>query len=372
MSEHILFVVNNYPPSSGGVQQHVAALATHLANLGHQCTVVALSDAPSDSFEDGVRVIRLPKRGNVGDVLSFPQFGTKRFLKRYIADHNVTAVSVHTRFFPMTWVGIAAARSTNTKSILTEHGSGYVQGVSPFVRFASGVVDVTFGRRSLRHASKRLAVSRESANFVFKLSGKLASVFPNATDVSFWYASSLPRPSRFIFLGRIVPNKGWAESIEAFSSFTSLFPDQTFDLHIIGDGPEFTSALRLASESPVAARIHVEGRQNHEQIRDLLSGQWLVNPTKLAEGFQTTLLEAAVAGAGIISYPTPGLSDLQESGTTVLIANSPADLARSFGEAATAQPAKLSKIATERWGWQVRAQQYAEIIERLRAEGHDH
>ena len=62
MTQHIAFVVTNYPPRVGGVEKHVGALATRLAARGHRVSVFTLSDEPGTAREDGVLVRRLPRR----------------------------------------------------------------------------------------------------------------------------------------------------------------------------------------------------------------------------------------------------------------------------------------------------------------------
>lgn len=61
---HIVYVSREYPPSKrgGGIASYIKEMATSMAALGHQVTVVAASDdtrLSSDSVEEGVRVIRL-------------------------------------------------------------------------------------------------------------------------------------------------------------------------------------------------------------------------------------------------------------------------------------------------------------------------
>lgn len=362
MTEHILFVVNNFPPLTGGVEQHVFELSRELAHAGNRVTVVTLGTGPSDTIEHGVRVIRRTRHGNVGNVISFPGFGTTRWLERFIRENNVTAVSTHTRFFPLTWIGVSAARRMGVLSIHTEHGSAHVRGVSPLVAVASWIVDVTLGRRALRTASVRLAVSAESARFVKTLSGKSATVFYNATNVEFWHHQTSESPRRFVFIGRMVAKKGWAESITAFGEYLKRSPASTFELHLVGDGAELNQASLLAAASPAAHAIHIHGRKSHQFIRDLLSGQWLVNPTQLAEGFQTTLLEAIVSGAGLISYPSPGLDELEASGATVLRADSVQALEQQFELAAELTPAVISAQNADRWSWSTRAAEYTGIL----------
>ena len=140
MSQHIAFVVNNYPPRVGGVEKHVGALAAHLVALGHRVTVFTVSDEPGVSVEGGVRVHRLPRRFPVADVIAFPPLGTTRRLASALREQGVTVVSTHTRFFPLTWVGIRAARRAGVPTIHTEHGSDYVrsQSASRRVRQPSG------------------------------------------------------------------------------------------------------------------------------------------------------------------------------------------------------------------------------------------
>ncbi|MDO5496001.1 MAG: glycosyltransferase family 4 protein, partial [bacterium] len=155
----IAFVVNNYPPRSGGVEFHVAALARHLTGRGHEVTVVTLAERPSVTTEDGIHVIRLRERLRIGDVLGFPPPGTARRLRQMFRARGIELVSVHTRFFPLTWLGVDAARATGIPVILTEHGSDHVSSDSRLISSAARGVDQTLGRRALKRADQVLAVS---------------------------------------------------------------------------------------------------------------------------------------------------------------------------------------------------------------------
>ncbi|MDH6531777.1 glycosyltransferase involved in cell wall biosynthesis [Aurantimicrobium minutum] len=262
----------------------------------------------------------------------------------------------------MTWAGVAAGLKTKVPVILTEHGSSHVRGASPLVRIASWLVDKTVGRWSLRMATTRLAVSSESARFVQRLAGKSADVFLNAINLDFWRVASAEKPQRFVFVGRIVPDKGWDESVRAFEIFQLRNPSSEYELHIAGDGPEFERLAGQVDASQAKEKIFVHGRQSHEQVRFLLKGQWLINPTTLAEGFQTTLIEAAVCNAGIISYEVPGLNELSNSGATILRASSFENLSAQMEACLKIVPSSLSEASAENWGWGVRAKQYLEKV----------
>jgi len=195
LSRQIAFVVNNYPPRVGGVEKHVGALSKRLVALGHRVTVFTLSDDPGVTVEGGVRVHRLPRRFPVADVIAFPPLGTTRRLTAAIREHGVDALSTHTRFFPMTWVGTRAARRAGIPSLHTEHGSDHVRSPSRLVEFASRMDDRTFGRHSLRRSTRVLAVSTDAADFVKRLSGRDSELFANAIDLDEWSVPASARPA---------------------------------------------------------------------------------------------------------------------------------------------------------------------------------
>jgi glycosyltransferase involved in cell wall biosynthesis len=357
VSEHVLFVVNAYPPKIGGLEQHLFQLAHSLVALGVRVSVVTLSDPVDGSVQDGPDVIRVPGWLNVGHVFSLPRAGLRRRLDAFITEHEVTAISVHTRFFPLTWWGVAAGRRHRLPVVLTEHGSDHVRGVSWPVAAVSRAVDWTLGRWAMRQATAVLAVSDEGVDFVRRLSGRQADTFFNAADVEFWRAA-VPQPGRrFVTVGRLVPGKGWDDAIAAYDQLCREDGDQGWELVVVGDGPELAAA-RAAASRVSSGSVRVLGRQNHEQIRGLLAGNWLVNPTTLAEGFGMVLIEAALAGAGIISYATPGLAPLRASGAVVRLATDRDDLVAHLRTARALAVTPLPAGEAEAWSWESRGEQY--------------
>lgn len=356
------FVVNNYPPRVGGVELHVRSLARQLRGQGHRVLVITLSDAPGAAVEDGIDVVRLPERLRVGDILGFPLPGTTRHVAHLLREHRVDVVSVHTRFFPMSWVGLRAAARTGAVIIHTEHGSDHVVSTSPLITAASRAVDLTLGRTILRQATDVLGVSEHVISFVSRLSGREdASVFYNAIDPA---CSSLNRDHRphLVFVGRLVPGKG----AEAFVEMLRLLraEGREVDAEILGDGvsrPEIEASIaRAGLENHVAVRGRVDG----DEVSLALAGAILVNPSTLAEGFQTTLLESLDAGGSVVSYDLPGVRALQRQGHPVRVVNEqgPASLARAVGELLDEG---WRNLPMDDWYWPVRAASYAARAERL-------
>ncbi|TFD61353.1 glycosyltransferase [Cryobacterium suzukii] len=368
--EHVLFIVNSFPPRVGGLERHVADLADELVQQGHRVTVVTLADVPSASVEGGIAVYRIRRHFPIASVMSFPSFGTAWRLGRRFSDKGVTAVSTHTRFFPMSWVGLAVGRRLGVPVLHTEHGSDFVRGVSPLIALASRAVDVTFGRHALRRASSVLGVSEEVVGFVGRLAGVHANLFYNAIKFT---VSSQPQPCaaarrHFVFVGRLVPGKGWDRFLEAGALLAQDPHFAPFTLDVLGDGPDRAALLNqigaLGLESLATAHGYVDG----ETVRSHLSNSVLVNPTTLAEGFQTTLLEALAGQGQIVTYKVPGAAKLKEEGAPVRIVSgqTAADLANAMRLTLdTPQPPyPLNKL--EQWSWPHRAQQYLTLIENAR------
>ncbi len=310
----VAFVVANYPPHSGGVQQHVQAVAHRLVARGIPTTVYCCED-PGQRFDRGVRVRGMGRHVEVGNVISFPDANWWGSLSYDLQRTAVSTVSVHTRFFPATWLGVSAARRVGIPVVLTEHGGGSVQTDSPAIQAASRVVDRSFGRWAVRQADGVTAVSRRAAEFTAALSGRQALVIPNGIDVDFWkQAKPANRRTQLLFVGRLVAEKGW----RTFLDIVRASPADV-SAYVVGDGPDLDTVQVAATEGGLAGRVEVTGAVSPEELRALYPDCVYVNPSTAAEGCQTTLLEAAACGARIASYDVGGAAEVARAGAQIEI-----------------------------------------------------
>lgn len=364
--QHVVFVVNNYAPSVGGVELHVAALARELVRAGHRATVVTLAAADSDSVEDGVRVIRIARGPSIGGVFAFPRSGRLPEVIGRLRDAGVTAISTQTRFFPMTWRGRRFARKLDAPLIHTEHGSDFVRGVSLPVAVASRLVDLTFGRHALRASDHVLGVSERVVDFVRRLSGVRAEVFYNAIDLP-PASEGAVRGRDFVFVGRLVPGKGADRTIDAFSARAEAFASAR--LVIVGDGPLRRELEARAASAGVGDRVEFRGRVPSEEVFTCLRDNILVNPSTLAEGFQTTLIEAAASGAQIVSYDLAGVAALKSAGAPIHLVTEQdtAALASAMLEAREHPLPIWSADDARAWSWEARAVDYLRVLDSVSA-----
>ncbi len=107
-AQHIAFVVNNYLPSVGGE-----------SSTSPRWPTSSPARCPGDRLlpgrhpvgaEANPRIVRFKCSPAVGGVLAWPWPGTSRKIRRMLADTSVTAFSTHTRFFPMSLIGVRLAK----------------------------------------------------------------------------------------------------------------------------------------------------------------------------------------------------------------------------------------------------------------------
>lgn len=344
------------------------ALARELARSGHEPYVVTLEPTRATRSENGIQVISLRERFRVANILGFPSLGTRRALSRFLRAEGIEVVSVHTRFFPMSYLGVRAARSVKLPVIHTEHGSDHVVSNSPIISLASRLVDLTLGRWVLRHADEVLGVSESAVAFVKRLANIDARVFYNAISAPEFEPTHWPnRIESLVFVGRLVPGKGWEAFLDCISELRRRRVSVSGSM--IGDGPDIEEAREKVRQLGLDSIVTVHGRLPQSAVRAALRGATLINPTVLAEGFQTTLLEAIAEGGRVITYPVPGATTLRDQGAPVLITDAKDTAALIQVVAARSKhawrPASAGLIKD--WTWPVRAVSYAEICAALQA-----
>lgn len=360
----IAFVVNNFPPRTGGVELHVRALAIEMVRRGHDATVVTLGPDTGWRDDEGIAVLTLPERFRIADILGFPRLGTRRRVTRLLQERGIEVVSTHTRFFPMSFIGWRAARAAGVPLVHTEHGSDHVASGSAVIRLSSRLVDFTLGRSVLRGADRALGVSEEVTAFVQGLAGVRAEVFANAISPSLESEpdqSARARPEHLVFVGRLVPGKGWEDYLSAVAALRAEGVPVTGE--VLGGGVDESRVRSRVAELGLSDVVEVRGRVTQSEVRARLRGATLVNPTRLSEGFQTTLLEAVAEGGRVVTYPVPGARTLAEQGAPVRITSGqdPAALKAELGRVIAVPPPPASPGYIDGWTWPARAEQYLSV-----------
>ncbi|WP_075888896.1 glycosyltransferase family 4 protein [Actinomyces provencensis] len=359
----IAFVVNSYPPRLGGLEQHLENLAHGLAQDGHEVLVLTISEHTGVRSDGKVRVLTGRSNFPIAGVISFPRLGSRRRIARFLSDEHVDVVSTHTRFFPMSFVGLQAAHSVGVPVVHTEHGSGFVASPSPVISLGSRFVDLTLGRYVLSHADTVLAVSDEAAAFASRLGHVPASVFHNAITPATHAGPVRDRPQHLVFVGRLVPGKGWETFLDAVARLHQA--DSRVDAEILGTGADISRVRERVSELGLTGVVQVRGRVSPPKVREALAGATLLNPTVLSEGFQTTLLEALAERGRVVTYPVPGADLLRKQGQPVSVTSERKESElQSLLQASLRAPLPLAPEALiQQWTWPERVKEYETIIQ---------
>jgi glycosyltransferase involved in cell wall biosynthesis len=132
-------------------------------------------------------------------------------------------------------------------------------------------------------------------------------------------------------------------------------------LIVIGDGPERASLEALGSEGVVFA-----GRVDEDEKWRLLGKAWALVHSAHHEGWGIVITEAAEVGTPALGFNVPGVKDAIVDGVTGVIAESEADLARSWIELAGNRPLRdrLSEGArrhASNFGWDQVAHNFSDI-----------
>ncbi len=329
--------------------------------------MLTISDRPGTRADGTVEVRTGRSHLPIADVISFPVFGSTRSIARYLRHRHIDVVSTHTRFFPMSYVGVRAAHAAGIPVVHTEHGSGFVASSSPVIAMGSRAVDLTMGRYVLSHADRVLAVSDEAAAFAGRLGRVSAGLFHNAITPAVHEKDAVERPRHLVFVGRLVPGKGWETFLDVISRLRER--DLDVDGELLGDGADVEAARSTVEASGLEGVVKVRGRVSPGEVRDSLAGSTLVNPTLLSEGFQTTLLETLAERGRVVTYRVPGAELLRAEGFPVVVTSDKTvdALTQSLVDYLADPPGLARPAAIVPWTWPNRAQEYSRILSEVLA-----
>lgn len=315
----ICFFSAQYLPTVGGVERYTYNLAKRVAQAGHTAVVVtsSLPGLPDYEESEGIRIFRLPAFLLMNGRFPVPKFGHPfHALVSKLWALPIDFCLVQTRFYPLSLYAARQARRRGIPFIVVDHSTGHMpMGSGPvawaahaYEHFACGFL-VKQGAsfygvskavcRWLHHF--KVAPCGQLYNAVDPAALRVLAHAPNAKNWRQELGLALGQPL-VVFAGRIIPEKGIAELIQAFGNVS--VPGAA--LAVAGDGPLLQ---QLRQNCP--ANVYLLGSLAYENTLQLIAQADLYClPTRYAEGFPTTFLEAAACGCPIITSRTGGSDEL--------------------------------------------------------------
>jgi glycosyltransferase involved in cell wall biosynthesis len=171
-----------------------------------------------------------------------------------------------------------------------------------------------------------------------------------------------------LLTGRLLRRKGFHTVLEALRGV-----DTSYEVHIVGDGPERTALESLADELSVKVVFHGWLPNGAPELQSLYERARIFCLPSSRENASISLLEGMLAGAAVITSNVSGCPEtIGEAGVTVA-PEDPAALRAVLlplmgdPEACAALGAKARARVLSHFDWEIIADQYLELLERAAA-----
>lgn len=308
----ILYFSAQYLPTVGGVERYTWNLALRTVKAGHRAVVVtsALPGLPGQETDpDGIEIVRLPVWPVMHGRFPVVRPAGLALLNRVVRQSKADFCVIQTRMYTQSVLAARAARRAGIPAIVIDHSTGYMPvGGGPvglagrwYEHLACGLIR----RTGPDFYGVSAAVCRWLKTFGITAKGCLpnavdpAALAEEAAQAPDWRAKLglAPDTKLVLFVGRLIPEKGAAALAEAVRNLPGTV------LVAAGDGPDRPRLEELGAKAP--------GALDHRAVVQLLhQADAYCLPTRYAEGFPTTLLEAAACGCPILCTPTAGTEEL--------------------------------------------------------------
>jgi len=323
----ILLINYEYPPIGGGAATATQALGKCFIELGHEITVLTsgIGDRVGETSEDGARIIRLDirrarnDRASMAEMLGFLWRGAltlPRVCRNSRPDFAIVFFAVPCG--PLGWL----LNLRYKVSYIVSLRGGDVPGFLPELdRFHAILAPIR--RRCLRRAQSVVANSPSLAELARHADGGSVTMIPNGVDTDKFSPRTDRTPRnifRFIFVGRLTPQKRLALTLQTFKRLHDRCANrESLHLSIVGDGPLRAELEHTAAQLGIAQYVQWHGWLARDLLCELYrDADCLIHASNI-EGMSNTVLEGMASGLPVISSDGPGNRDIVIDGENGLV-----------------------------------------------------
>lgn len=309
----ILYFSAQYLPTVGGVERYTWNLALRTVQAGHRAVVVtsALPGLPArETDADGIEIVRLPVWPVMKGRFPVVRPAGMRALGRLVGETKPDFCVIQTRMYTQSILAARAVHRAGVPAIVIDHSTGYMPVGGGAVGLAGRLYEQLACALIRRTGPDFYGVSAAVCRWLKTFGITAKGCLPNAVDPAAlaregaesptdWRAELglAPDTKLVLFVGRLIPEKGAVALAEAVRGLPGTV------LVAAGDGPDRDRLVELGAVAP--------GALEHRAVVQLLQqADAYCLPTRYAEGFPTTLLEAAACGCPILCTPTAGTEEL--------------------------------------------------------------
>jgi glycosyltransferase involved in cell wall biosynthesis len=275
----ILFLTHRFHPDVGGIEVNSEVLAREFSASGHEVTLMTWSDDPGRK-DFPYQVIRQPSLGQL----------LREHLRADVVYENNPCLRLA---WPALFFGKASVVALRTWIVRTDGGLGLSERLKLlWVRRAACVIAVSDSIRLRNHPDAKVIGNP----YRFEL---------------FSFLPELVRNKDFVFLGRLVSDKGVLLSLEALAKLGKSGPSASSStLTIIGDGPQRRDLEQAVQRLNLQDRVVFTGElQGEDLVAELNAHRFLLVPSLWEEPFGNVALEGMACGCVPIVSDGGGLPD---------------------------------------------------------------
>jgi len=194
----------------------------------------------------------------------------------------------------------------------------------------------------LKRAKKVIACSNALAAECYPKASVIANPY---NDQLFKINPAIKRDKKFVFLGRLVSDKGAILAVKAMHGFLQQAENKDSVLTIIGHGPEQENLQQEAEQLGIANKVIFAGTLKGEALVNLLNQhQYILIPSVWEEPFGLVALEGMACGCIPIASRSGGLAEAVGIGGLLFEKGNVNDLAQSMLKLDSDQHLKNSLI----------------------------
>lgn len=326
-SLRVALVSDSFLPQVGGIELHVADLASRLVAAGHPAVVLTRTADPAGSSDPGVRRLRGPRAA--GSPVGLPAGGLARLHAELSDGYDILHAHVSI-VSPLAFGAILVARRLGLPTVVTFHSvllasvvalraADLLSGWSRWPIVVTAVSELVASQ--LRRAAPGLEIV----------------VLSNGIDPSCWRilrdATKRPGgPVTAVSAIRLHRKKRPLALLRAYHRARNILlaKGRRLTLKIAGDGPARGRLEAYVARHRLESEVELLGAVARERLRLLYAQADMFVLPSIRESFGIAALEARVAGLAVIAMRGAGASAFLHDGTTALIAEDDAALAASM------------------------------------------
>jgi glycosyltransferase involved in cell wall biosynthesis len=294
---NILFFSHSFYPKIGGIETVSMQLATNFQERQNVSIIVVSRTKEIGNLMLPFEVVRAPSTKTIASLLKWcdvvfennPCFGMS-WLNFIVRKPKIVALH--------TWIVVPGNKISHLQKLKVRMLSDY------------NVV---------------IACSNKIKEYTFKKS----LVIENAFDTTLYKAIEGSKIKDFVFLGRLVSDKGADMCVELLHELKERDGSE-YSLTIIGDGAEMENLMQLAKDYKVENQVRFLGFLTGKNIvRELNQHRYLLVPSRWEEPFGIVALEGMACGCIPIVSDGGGLPDAVGNAGVVFKRNSLSSLIKS-------------------------------------------